>query len=76
MTKVTEDQLAGWTGPSSATEQDKQDRTERMTREAISTSQDNLLRPSEVAKFKCGKKHFAAIGIDDYAKSSPEGWNL
>ena len=32
---VTEDQLAGWTGPSSATEKDKQDRTERMIREAI-----------------------------------------
>lgn len=30
-----EDKLAGWTGPSSATEQDKQDRTERMIREAI-----------------------------------------
>lgn len=30
-----EDKLAGWTGPSSVTEQDKQDRTERMIREAI-----------------------------------------
>ena len=30
-----EDKLAGWTGPSSTTEQDKQDRTERMIREAI-----------------------------------------
>ncbi len=30
-----EEKLAGWTGPSSATEQDKQDRTERMIREAI-----------------------------------------
>lgn len=30
-----EGKLAGWTGPSSATEQDKQDRTERMIREAI-----------------------------------------
>lgn len=27
--------LAGWTGPSSATEQDKQERTERMVKEAI-----------------------------------------
>ena len=35
MAKVTEEQLAGWTGPSSTTEQDKQDRTERMIREAI-----------------------------------------
>lgn len=31
-----EDKLAGWTGPSSATEQDKQDRTERMIRDAVS----------------------------------------
>lgn len=30
-----EDTLAAWTQPSSATEQDKQDRTERMVREAI-----------------------------------------
>lgn len=30
-----EDKLAGWTGPSSATEQDKQERTEDMIREAI-----------------------------------------
>lgn len=30
-----EDKLAGWTGPSSATEQEKQDRTERMIRDAI-----------------------------------------
>lgn len=30
-----EGKLAGWTGPSSTTEQDKQDRTERMIKEAI-----------------------------------------
>lgn len=30
-----EDKLCGWTGPSSATEKEKQDRTERMIREAI-----------------------------------------
>ena len=30
-----ENTLSGWTGPSSATEQDKQERTERMIREAI-----------------------------------------
>lgn len=30
-----EDKLSGWAGPSSPTEQDKQDRTERMIREAI-----------------------------------------
>lgn len=32
---VTEEQLGSWTGPSSNTEQEKQDRTERMIREAI-----------------------------------------
>lgn len=30
-----DERLAGWTGPSSSTEQDKQDRTERMIREAV-----------------------------------------
>ena len=30
-----EDKLSGWTGPSSSTEQDKQNRTERMIRQAI-----------------------------------------
>jgi hypothetical protein len=30
-----EDTLKGWTGPSSDSEQDKQERTERMVREAI-----------------------------------------
>jgi len=30
-----EDLLAGWTGPSSASEQEKQERTERMVREAV-----------------------------------------
>ncbi|MEU3457705.1 nucleotidyltransferase [Micromonospora sp. NPDC006766] len=30
-----EEKLASWTGPSSSTEQDKQDRTERMIREAV-----------------------------------------
>jgi hypothetical protein len=32
---TTDTTLAGWTGPSSATEQDKQERTERMVKEAI-----------------------------------------
>jgi hypothetical protein len=31
----TEQELHGWTGPSSATEQEKQERTERMIREAV-----------------------------------------
>ena len=34
-----EDQLCRWTGPSSTTEKDKQDRTERMIREAINSHQ-------------------------------------
>jgi len=33
---IDEKTLAGWTGPSSDTEQDKQDRTERMVRAAVS----------------------------------------
>lgn len=47
-----------------------------MIRETKSTSQDALLRSSEVAKIACGEKHFAAIGISDFAKSSPDAWNL
>lgn len=47
-----------------------------MIRETKSTLDDSKLRPSELAKIKSAKKHFAAIGIDDYAKSSPENWNL
>ncbi len=47
-----------------------------MIRETKSTSQDSLLRPTEVAKIKCGKKHFAAIGVDDFSNSSPEDWKL
>lgn len=35
MTSVSEETLAGWTGPSSSTEQEKQDRTERMIRDAV-----------------------------------------
>lgn len=36
MAIISEDQLAGWTGPSSATEREKQTHTEKMIREAIS----------------------------------------
>jgi tRNA nucleotidyltransferase (CCA-adding enzyme) len=32
-----EEKLIGWTGPSSSTEQEKQDRTERMIRQAINS---------------------------------------
>ena len=47
-----------------------------MIRETKSTQQESLLRTSEVAKIHCGKKHFAAIGIEDYTKSSPGNWNI
>lgn len=47
-----------------------------MIRETKSTLQDSLLRNSELAKIKCGEKHFAAIGIENFARSSPERWNL
>ena len=47
-----------------------------MIRETKSTQQESLLRLSEQAKIDCGKKHFEAIGISDYAKSSPGTWNI
>jgi len=47
-----------------------------MIRETKSTLDDSKLRPTELAKIRSAKKHFAAIGIADYAKSSPEKWNL
>ena len=47
-----------------------------MIRETKSTLDDAKLRPSELAKIKAAKKHFAAIGIDDYGRSVPEKWNL
>jgi type III restriction enzyme len=47
-----------------------------MIRETKSTLDDSKLRPSEVAKIKSAKKHFAAIGIADYGRSVPGRWNL
>jgi type III restriction enzyme len=47
-----------------------------MVRETKSTLDDSKLRPSELAKIKSAKKHFAAIGIDNYARSTPEKWNV
>ncbi|MBH0130555.1 DEAD/DEAH box helicase family protein [Salinibacterium sp. NK8237] len=47
-----------------------------MIRETKSTLDDSKLRPSELAKIKSAKKHFAAIGIEDYDRSAPENWNL
>lgn len=47
-----------------------------MIRETKSTLDDSKLRPTELAKVKSAKRHFAAIGIDDYARSAPGGWRL
>jgi type III restriction enzyme len=47
-----------------------------MIRETKSTQQESLLRFAENAKIHSAKKHFEAIGIDNYAKSSPEKWNI
>lgn len=44
--------------------------------ETKSNAIEELLHPTEVAEIKCGKKHFAAIVIDDYAKASPLSWRL
>ncbi|MCS6710817.1 DEAD/DEAH box helicase family protein [Brachybacterium sp. EF45031] len=47
-----------------------------MIRETKSTLDDSKLRPTELAKIKSAKRHFEAIGIDDYARAVPEKWNL
>ena len=47
-----------------------------MIRETKSTLDDSKLRPTELAKIRSAKKHFAAIGINDYARSTPGAWNL
>jgi type III restriction enzyme len=47
-----------------------------MIRETKSTLDDSKLRPTELAKIKSAKKHFAAIGITDYGRSTPQAWNL
>lgn len=55
--------------------EDGQDRV-YMIRETKSTQQESLLRFTESAKIRAAKKHFEAIGIDNYAKSSPDNWNI
>ncbi len=46
-----------------------------MVRETKSTADAEKLRPTEKAKIKAATAHFKALDID-YAKSSPERWNL
>ena len=33
-------------------------------------------REQELAKIACAKKHFDAIGMHDYAKSTPDDWRV
>lgn len=47
-----------------------------MIRETKSSLDDNQLRPSELARIKAAKKHFEAIGVNDYDRAAPEAWNL
>lgn len=47
-----------------------------MIRETKSTLDDSKLRPSELAKIKSAKKHFEAIGVEDYGRSAPGNWGL
>lgn len=47
-----------------------------MIRETKSTLDDTKLRPTELAKIKSAKRHFEAIGIENYARAVPGAWNL
>ena len=47
-----------------------------MIRETKSTLDDSKLRPTELAKIKSAKRHFEAIGIDDYARAVPGAWRV
>ncbi len=47
-----------------------------MIRETKSTDDEVKRRPTENAKIKAATKHFAAIGVADYAVSTPSDWRL
>ena len=47
-----------------------------MIRETKSTLDDSKLRPTELAKIKSAKRHFEAIGVEDYARAAPGAWKL
>lgn len=47
-----------------------------MIRETKSTDDEVKRRPSENAKIKAATKHFAAIGVGDYAVSTPANWRV
>jgi type III restriction enzyme len=46
-----------------------------MIRETKSTLDDSKLRPTELAKIKSAKRHFEAIGIEDYSRV-PGSWSI
>ncbi len=47
-----------------------------MIRETKSTEDEVKRRPTENAKIKAAKKHFEAIGVGDYAVSTPANWRI
>ncbi|WP_440219900.1 DEAD/DEAH box helicase family protein [Dietzia sp. MNB45] len=47
-----------------------------MIRETKSTTEEVKRRPTENAKIKAATKHFAAIGVGDYAVSVPGAWRV
>lgn len=47
-----------------------------MIRETKSTEDEIKRRPTENAKIKAATKHFAAVGLPDYAVSVPGSWKL
>ena len=47
-----------------------------MIRETKSTLDEVKRRPTENAKIKAATKHFAAIGISDFAVSVPDNWRV
>lgn len=47
-----------------------------MIRETKSTLDDSKLRPTELAKIKSAKRHFTAIGVEDYDRAAPENWRI
>ncbi|MBS4754131.1 DEAD/DEAH box helicase family protein [Nocardioides sp. zg-ZUI104] len=47
-----------------------------MIRETKSTDDEVKRRPTENAKIKAATKHFAAIGVGDYAVSTPASWRV
>jgi len=47
-----------------------------MIRETKSTLDDSKLRPTELAKIKSAKRHFTAIGVEDYERVAPGRWRI